>query len=245
MHYQNVSFNFKNKIVLITGGSKGIGKGLCKSFLNSGARVFYVSRKPIKNTEYNKAIHIEADLSKDKDIKNIFSLVDSLGSLDILINSAAINFSKKFDKINKNEWNEVVNINLSSIFSVCQEALLRMKKRKSGKIVNISSIAGRHRSYVAGVHYVASKSGLIGLTKQLAFEVAKYNINVNAVCPSQTLTPMLKKSMNQSQINKLIKNIPMNRLAEVKDQIATIMFLCSDGAEYITGTYVDVNGGQI
>jgi len=245
MLYQNVSFNFKNKTVLITGGSKGIGKGLCKAFLNSGSKVFYVSRKPINNKDYNKAIHIAADLRNDTDIKNIFSLIDKEASLDILINSAAINFSKKFDKIKKDEWNEVININLSSIFSICKEALMRMKKRKNGKIVNISSIAGRHRSYVAGAHYVASKSGLIGLTKQLAFESAKYNINVNAVCPSQTLTSMLKKSMNQSQINKLIKNIPLNRLATVKDQLATIMFLCSDGAEYITGTYIDVNGGQI
>ena len=120
-----------------------------------------------------------------------------------------------------------------------------MRMQKSGSIVNVSSIAGRHRSIVSGVHYVSSKSGLIGLTKQLAFENSDYNIRVNVVCPSQTLTEMLKKTMNQKEVRQLSKNIPLKRIANVQEQVWPIMFISSDAASYITGSVIDVNGGII
>ena len=114
-----------------------------------------------------------------------------------------------------------------------------------GKIVNVSSIAGRHRSYTSGVHYTASKAGIIGLTKQVAFEVAGRGINVNAVCPSQTKTDMLLETMTEEEIKKLEQVIPMGRLAEIDEVVNPIVFLCSDGASYITGTTLDINGGQL
>ena len=113
-------------------------------------------------------------------------------NLDILINATGINYAKLNNKISFKEWKEVLDVNLSSYFYICKLALKIMRK-KAGKIVNVSSIAGRHRSVISGAHYVSSKSGIIGLTKQLAFESAKYNININVVCPSQTKTEMLKK----------------------------------------------------
>ena len=120
-----------------------------------------------------------------------------------------------------------------------------MKKNRYGKIVNVSSIAGRHRSLVSGIHYVSSKAGLIGFTRQLAYEVAKYNINVNVVCPSQTKTDMFSQTMTKEKEKKLIKEIPLNRIADVYEQVAPIMFLCSDESSYMTGAILDVNGGQI
>ena len=114
-----------------------------------------------------------------------------------------------------------------------------------GKIVNVSSIAGRHRSLVSGVHYTSSKAGIIGLTKQIAYEVGGRNINVNAVCPSQTLTDMLKQSMTEEQQKELSESIPLKRIATVEEQVNPIMFLCSEEASYITGTTLDVNGGQL
>ena len=114
-----------------------------------------------------------------------------------------------------------------------------------GKIVNVSSIAGRHRSPVSGVHYVSSKAGIIGLTKQLAFEVARRNININCVCPSQTLTDMLKSSMDKKTLKEFAQTIPLNRLATVNEQVNPILFLCSKEASYITGAVIDINGGQI
>jgi NAD(P)-dependent dehydrogenase (short-subunit alcohol dehydrogenase family) len=120
-----------------------------------------------------------------------------------------------------------------------------MKPRGFGRIVNVSSIAGRHRSVVSGVHYVSSKAGMIGLTKQLAFEAAPFKITVNAVAPSQTMTDMLKDSMTDEQVKNLEANIPLGRIAEVREQVGPILFLLTDAAAYMTGTFLDVNGGQI
>ena len=245
MYFEDINFNFYNKNVLIVGGSKGIGCALVKFFLNSGANVIYASRSKIKEKLKKKAIFLKTDITKENEIKRLFTEINKFKSLDILVNSAAVNYSKKNEKINIKEWNHVINTNLTSIFSICKLAIKKMKKNKHGKIVNISSIAGRHRSYVSGVHYVSSKAGLIGLTKQLAFECAKYNININAVCPSQTKTEMLKKTMSKKQILNLEKKIPMGRVAEIKEQIGPIAFLCSGASSYITGTYIDVNAGQI
>lgn len=245
MVYKHINFNFSNKIVLVSGGSRGIGLGLVKSFLDSGAEVFYLSRNPISDPEIKGAKHISVDLNDDSKIKNAFSLISEYADVDILINSAAINFSHKFENISSKEWDKVLNLNLRSVFILTRLVIKGMKKNKAGKIVNISSIAGRHRSLVSGTHYVASKAALIGLTKQLAYEVGEFNINVNAVCPSQTATDMLLESMSDEQQKNLIENIPLKRIANIKDQVGPILFLCSDAARYITGTFIDVNGGQI
>ena len=117
--------------------------------------------------------------------------------------------------------------------------------KDGGKIVNVSSIAGRNRSIVSGAHYTSSKAAIIGLTRQLAFEFGERNINVNVVCPSQTLTDMLKDSMTDEQLKELAQNIPLKRIANVNEQVYPIMFLCSEEASYITGAVIDVNGGQL
>jgi len=245
MNFNNVSFDFNEKLILVIGGSRGIGKGIVDAFIHAGAKVFYASRNPIMNGSKNGAIHVPTDLTKNDEIDNLFREVDSFGPLDVLVNSAAINYTKKIEDISEDEWEIVIKTNLSAVFYLCKKAITRMKKQNSGKIINISSIAGRHRSLVSGVHYVSSKAGLIGLTKQLAFEVAEYNININATCPSQTMTDMLEESMTKEEMNKLISTIPLKRFAKIKEQVGVILFLASDAASYITGTYIDVNGGQI
>ncbi len=241
--FSNIKYNFKGKIVLIIGGSKGIGAGLVKEFLKSGAKVYYVGRT--RNRSINNAFFLKCDLKDLKDLKDLEKKLSKIIKIDILINSAAINFPKPNDKITFDEWKEVFAINMDSIFFISKIVLKIMKKNNSGSIVNISSIAGRHRSVVSGIHYVSSKSALIGYTKQLSYEYAKYNIRVNVVCPSQTYTDMLRKTMNKKSILKLSKNIPLKRIAKLEEQIGPIMFLCSDSASYITGAVLDVNGGQI
>ncbi len=240
---KNIKFNFSGKIILIIGGSKGIGKELVNQYLKSKAKVYYVSRSKLPRKK--NLIHIYSDLSKQNELSILEQNIKSLKKIDILINCAAINFAKKFDKISYIEWNNVMSLNIGSIFFITKIVLLKMRMQKSGSIVNVSSIAGRHRSIVSGVHYVSSKSGLIGLTKQLAFENSDYNIRVNVVCPSQTLTEMLKKTMNQKEVRQLSKNIPLKRIANVQEQVWPIMFISSDAASYITGSVIDVNGGII
>ena len=157
---------------------------------------------------------------------------------------AGTNLCEPIEYIDSVEWDRVMNTNLKSFFLICQHAISIMRLRKQGRIINVSSIAGRHKSIVSGVHYTASKYGIIGLTKQLAQEVSKDNILVNCVCPSQTMTEMLAESMTDSEINSLKSKIPVRRIASVTEQALPILFLCSSAASYISGATIDVNGGQ-
>jgi NAD(P)-dependent dehydrogenase (short-subunit alcohol dehydrogenase family) len=217
----------KNKIVIVVGGSKGIGLGVAEEFRKRGAQVYSISKS-------------NCDISSIEDIDKYFNQIKKI---DILINNAAINYCKTIENISINEWRKVVDTNLTSYFYIIKKCIPLMKK--GSKIVNISSIAGRSKSLVSGVHYTSSKAGIIGLTRQLAQELGPKGININCICPSQTLTPMLKSSMTKKQLNNLEKNIPLRRIAQVSEIVKPILFLCSDDASYIHGVCLDVNGGQL
>jgi 3-oxoacyl-[acyl-carrier protein] reductase len=219
--------SMKNKTVVVVGGSTGIGKGIVDSFKKLGARVESISRS-------------NCDITKKEDIDFYFS---DIHKVDILINNAAINYCKPIENISLNEWDEVINTNLTSYFYIIKKCIPLMSK--GSKIINVSSIAGRSKSLVSGVHYTSSKAGLIGLTRQLAQELGPKGININCVCPSQTLTPMLERSMTKKQLKELSSNIPLRRVATVNEVVDPILFLCSEGASYIHGACLDINGGQL
>lgn len=223
----NISWNYENKNVVVVGASRGIGKGVADSFEAAGATVYRVSS-------------VNCDISSKEQIDDY---IDSLSKVDILVNVAAINYTKKIEEISFEEWNEVMNVNLRGLFYFTKKVLYLMPN--GSKIVNVSSIAGRRKSLVSGVHYVSSKAGLIGLTRQLSSELGERNININVVCPSQTLTDMLSESMTEKEIQDLAENIPLKRVATVQEQVDPILFLCSNEASYLTGAVIDVNGGQI
>lgn len=217
----------KTKTVVVVGGSTGIGKELVTTFKNLGANVKSISRA-------------NCDITKQEEIDLYFS---NINQVDILINNAAINYCKSIEEISLNEWNSVIDTNLTSYFYIIKKCLPLMKY--GSKIVNVSSIAGRNKSLVSGVHYTSSKAGLIGLTRQLAQELGPKGININCVCPSQTLTPMLERSMTNKQLSKLSNNIPLRRIAKVNEIVKPILFLCSEDASYIHGACLDINGGQL
>ena len=217
----------KNKVVVIVGGSKGIGEGLYNAFIDRDCVVHSISRK-------------NCDITSPDQIDSYF---DRLDKVDILINNAAINYCKPIEEISLNEWNGVIDTNLTSYFYIIKKCLPKMDR--GSKIVNVSSIAGRSKSLVSGVHYTSSKAGLIGLTRQLAQELGPKGININCVCPSQTLTPMLKRSMTDAQLSDLESNIPLRRVAQVSEIVKPILFLCSGDASYIHGACLDINGGQL
>ena len=217
----------KNKVVIIVGGSKGIGKGLYDAFIDKDCIVHSISRK-------------NCDITSPDQVDSYF---DKLDKVDILINNAAINYCKPIEEISLNEWNGVIDTNLTSYFYIIKKCLPKMDR--GSKIVNVSSIAGRSKSLVSGVHYTSSKAGLIGLTRQLAQELGPKGININCVCPSQTLTPMLEISMTNEQLSELKNTIPLRRIAQVSEVVKPILFLCSDDASYIHGACLDVNGGQL
>lgn len=235
------NYDFSEKTVLILGGSKGIGLGLVSEFTKSGANVYYLSRT--ENPE-KIGIHIKVDLLDTDSLLSVLQKIEGM-NVNILVNCSAINFAKKHEEIDIDEWDKVFKVNMSAIFMVCNSALKSMKLNNYGKIVNVSSIAGRHRSIVSGIHYVSSKAALIGFTRQLSYEVGKYNINVNVICPSQTKTEMYFDTMTIEKEKELLKGIPLCRIASINEQVAPIMFLCSDSSSYIAGAVIDVNGGQI
>ena len=234
----DVEFDFSDKVVLVVGGSRGIGKEVCRQFVFTGAEVLCASRT---NPRMYGVEHIKCDISSESDIDKLFS---NIYNLDFVINMAGTNLCEPIENIDSKEWDRVMSTNLKSFFLICQHAVSIMRLRKQGRIVNVSSIAGRHKSIVSGVHYTASKYGIVGLTKQLAQEVSKDNILVNCVCPSQTMTDMLAESMTDTQLKALESKIPVRRIATVTEQAMPILFLCSDAASYISGATIDVNGGQ-
>ncbi len=219
----------KDKDVLLIGGSRGIGAGVRNEFLKEGANVISVDRTV-------------CDISKPEEIDYFFETLE-IENIDILINNAGISNCNRIEDITLQEWNNVLDVNLTSYFYIIKKSLPFMKR--GSKIVNVSSIAGRSKSVVAGVPYTSSKAGVIGLTRQLAQELGPKGININCVCPSQTLTGMLEKNMTDEMILSLQKTIPLGRIANVNEIVQPIMFLCSEKASYIHGACIDINGGQL
>ena len=223
-----MKIDFSNKVALVVGSSRGIGKGVLETFTKLGASVHAISR--------TNGIDITDKNSVDK-------FFESITNIDFLINVAGINFCKKIEDIELDEWDAVLDTNLRSFYYLIKRSIPLMKA--GSKIVNVSSIAGRNKSIVSGVHYTSSKAGIIGLTRQLANELGPRGINVNCTCPSQTLTPMLSQSMTELELNELTEKIPLRRLATVSDQVGPIVFLCSELSNYMTGSIIDINGGQL
>ncbi|MDC3032183.1 SDR family oxidoreductase [Bacteroidota bacterium] len=223
-----MKIDFSNKVALVVGSSRGIGKGVLETFSKLGASVHAISR--------TNGIDITDKNSVDK-------FFESITNIDFLINVAGINFCKKIEDIELDEWDAVLDTNLRSFYYLIKKSIPLMKA--GSKIVNVSSIAGRNKSIVSGVHYTSSKAGIIGLTRQLANELGPRGINVNCTCPSQTLTPMLSQSMTELELNQLTEKIPLRRLATVSDQVGPIVFLCSELSNYMTGSIIDINGGQL
>ena len=223
-----MKIDFSNKTTIVVGGSRGIGLKVKEKFSSLGSEVHSISR--------TEGVDISIPEQVDKYLMQF-------KKIDFLINVVGINYAKKIQEIELSEWEEVIKTNLTSIFYVTKQCISKMDQ--GSRIVNVSSIAGRNRSLVSGVHYTSSKSGLIGFTRQLAFELGPKDINVNCVCPSQTLTQMLEESMTKEEQKKLSDDIPLKRLATVDDQVGPIIFLCSELSNYLTGAVIDVNGGQI
>ena len=239
--------NFKNKNILVTGASGGIGKEIVKKFNDLDGNVLAtgtnVERLDLLKKEFPKIKVIKFDISEHARIEEFIESVNTqLSGLDILINNAGINMDNLSLRMKNEEWDKVINVNLGSTFLLCKYALKKMLKNKYGRIVNITSIVG-HTGNLGQANYAASKSGIIGMTKSLAIEYAKKNITINCVSPGFIQSRMTDK-ITESVKSVLTSRIPMSRLGNGEDVANSVAFLSSDQASYITGETLHVNGGM-
>jgi len=239
--------SFKNKNILITGATGGIGNELVKKFITLGANVFATGTKSEKldmiKKKYPEARVKKFDISEHARIEEfIDNVVLELGGLDVLINNAGITMDNLSIRMKDEEWTKVINVNLSSTFLLSKHSIRKMLKNKFGRIVNITSVVA-HTGNLGQSNYAASKAGIIGMSKSLAVEYAKKNITVNCVSPGFIVSDM---TLNLAEKVKLYltSKIPMGKLGTGEDISSCVAFLSSDQASYITGETIHVNGGM-
>ena len=239
--------DFKDKKILITGASGGIGHALVKKFVSLNANVLATGTKTEKldslKKEFPNINILKFDISEHSKIEEFVENVYSqLVGLDVLINNAGVNKDNLSIRMKEDEWKKVIDINLGSTFLMCRSAIKKMLKNKYGRIVNITSIVG-HTGNLGQANYAASKAGIIGMTKSLAIEYAKKNITLNCVSPGFIKTRMTENILESVKVI-LTSRIPMSKLGSGEDVANSVAFLSSDEASYITGETIHVNGGM-
>jgi 3-oxoacyl-[acyl-carrier protein] reductase len=232
-----------NRTALVTGASRGIGRACAKALAEAGAKVVLAARDRAKleavSAEIPDSTFVELDLASPESIKTAFA---QAGKIDILVNNAAITKDGLALRMKKDDWDAVLATNLTGAFLAIQQVLPGMLKERWGRIINISSVVAEAGN-PGQSNYVASKAGLIGLTKSIAQEMASRNITVNAIAPGFIETDMTAVLSDELK-SKMLAQIPLRRLGKPEDIAAAVRFLASDEASYITGHVLDVNGGM-
>ena len=232
--------SLKGKVAIVTGGTKGIGKGIADTLASYGARVVVCSSK----SRSSKHHHVKANVSEWKDCQHLVeNTIKKFGRVDILVNNAGIYPFQSFSKMSRAEWDKVMDVNLNGVFNTTKAVLPYMQKQKYGKIVNIASIAGTQIGFPGLVHYCTTKAGLMGFTRALALELIPFNIHVNAVAPGAIQTPGVKAGLTKDAAAGMIKIIPEGRMGKPVEIAETVAFLSSDAASYIMGQTIVVDGG--
>jgi 3-oxoacyl-[acyl-carrier protein] reductase len=239
--------NFKNKKILITGATGGIGNDLVRKFSSLGASIIATGTNQAKLDKLkSEFLDIKTKQFKLNEHDKIENFIDSchndLGGLDILVNNAGITLDNISLRLTIDDWKKVMDVNLTSTFLMCKYAIKKMLKNKKGKIINITSIVA-HTGNPGQSNYAASKSAIIGLSKSLALEYAKKKININCVSPGFIKTEMTEK-INEDYKKILISKIPSGELGKTEDVSNCVAFLASDMSDYITGETIHVNGGM-
>ena len=247
-------FDLSGKIAIVTGGNRGIGFSIARGLARAGATAIIVNRKVAEGQkaagaikkEGFKAAAISVDLTSIPSINEMVAkAVSDYGKIDILVNNAGIVIRKPAEEFLEEDWDRIMDLNLKGVFFCCQAVAKEMIKNKKGKIINISSNISA-RVQVIRTAYATSKAGLNHMTRSLAYEWAKYNINVNVLAPTVTITDINRKYFTEEhrdELQKYIDQTPMGRIAEPDDYIGTAIFLASDASDYVTGQVMFVDGG--
>ncbi len=242
------------KSILVTGGSRGIGRACCLMLARAGASVAvnYRVESPsasllVEEIEAagGEAFSLAADVSKREDAEMLLDeTVARFGSIDILVNNAGIWKTSPIDEMSDGEWDEMIGVNLTGTFNCIRAAVPPMKQARSGRIINISSTAGQ-RGEAFSSHYAATKGAVISLTKSLAAELAPYGILVNCVAPGWTVTDMTRDDLLGSRRESILQTIPLARAATAEEVAGSVVFLASELATFVTGEVLNVNGGAV
>lgn len=241
------------RVVVVTGGSRGIGRAVALKFAEEKAKIVLVHYDPDESASKEtlsildkRGVEAEShkvDVSSKKDTEALFKeLISRLGSVDVLVNNAGITRDTLLMRMSEKDWDAVINVNLKSVFNCTQAVIMSMIKRRRGNIVNISSVCGQIGN-AGQANYAASKAGIMGFTKTVAREVASRGITVNAVSPGFIDTEMTANLPDKVKASYL-EQIPLGRLGSPEDVAGAVNWLCSDAAGYITGQIIHVNGGM-
>ena len=243
----------KGRVGMVTGGARGIGKVIALGFLREGAKVAIIDSdkerlemlKKETGKEKQEVTVISCDITKSGDVKEMVERVrKEFGRIDILVNNAGIIRRGTIETVTEEDWDRVIEVNLKGTFNCCKAVAPIMKDQGYGKIVNVSSIAGKVGDITSAPGYGPSKAGVDALTKTLARQLAPYGINVNAVSPHAIETEM-SAQWSEERRREIIASIPLGRLGKPEDVAAAVLFLASEEASFITGEILDVNGGAL
>ncbi len=247
-------FDLSGKVAIVTGGNQGIGLAISRGLAEAGAAVIIANRRAEEGKQAAESlkkdglnvISIPTDVSDEASIAAMVSkVVKDFGKIDILVNNAGVIIRKAAEEITREDWDHIMNTNLRGAFFCCQLVGREMIKQKKGKIINISSDASQRATAERSV-YATSKAGVSHLTRCLAVEWAKYNINVNAIGPGPTHTPLNKKyyEENPDKLQQTVQSIPMGRMGDTSDYIGAAVFLASEASNFMTGQTLLIEGGS-
>ena len=246
-----MTHDFSGRVVLVTGAYQGLGRATAARFLAQGAQVVVNVRDGGRAGEVATALGpgvmpVPGDVSRSDEIGRVVGAVlEAFGRLDILVNNAAAALTTRFLEISEEEWRLAMDVNLTAPFLLTQAVTPAMKSRKFGRIINVSSTAGKSVSTLGGAHYTASKTALLGLTRAAARELGPYGITVNAICPGLFDTELTRRSASVKDLEGHAKAFPIPRLGEAVEVADLICYLASEEAGYITGASIDINGGDL
>lgn len=248
-----MSSNLADETAVVTGAAQGIGRAIARELGEAGANVVIADVQPEVAAE--TAAELEADgIAAESIVCDVTEVADceslvagteeAFGSLDILVNNAGISTHGTFTDLQPDDWNEVIDVNLTGAFNCSYAAIPAMIGSGGGAVVNVSSMAGRGISYHAAANYTASKWGLIGLTKHMAWDLGGDGIRVNALCPGSTKTPLIEAGTDPDGRAETAEKIPLERWATPEDQARAVRYLVSEESSYVTGTVLEVDGGK-
>jgi 3-oxoacyl-[acyl-carrier protein] reductase len=243
------------KSAIVTGAARGIGKAIALRLAGESYGLTLIdvlpeelaaAAKEIGQPRKNRLQFLVVDVSESKEVdRAVKAHLERFGGIDLLVNNAGILSKGSCEETDDDTWDRVLKVNLYGSFYLCRAVISPMKKRGKGAIVNVSSRAARSFTPFGGVSYSASKTGLLGLTRQLAHELAPFRVRVNAVCPGGTDTPLARTLRTPEEMERAVQNLPLGRFGKPEDVAAAVVFLASDDSSYITGVALDINGGTL